>query len=261
VHALITGASSGIGAAMAVALGRRGWRLTLAARRAERLQAVARSLEPAEGTAPPKVFVRPADLSRLDTCAELVRDAREAMGPIHLLINNAGIQYVEPTVGITDDRADHLFAVNLHAPLRLQRLVLEEMLAHDTGTIVNIASLAGIIPPPGMMHYNAAKSALAAASESLRTELSNTGVHVLTVYPGPVTTDMEAAAVEALGSSPAAKYIPRGTPEGLADQILAAVDQRAPRVVYPRVYGITRWFRPMARWVTDISAPRPVSPR
>lgn len=259
MHALVTGASSGIGAALATALGARGWRLTLAARRVDRLEALARSIA-APGSDPrthPKV--RPTDLSDLDACRGLVEDARAAHGPVHLLVNNAGVQYVEATVGVSDDRAERLMAVDLLAPLRLQRLVLDDMLAHDHGTIVNIASLAGIVPTPGMMHYNAAKSALGAASESLRAELSQTGVHVLTVYPGPVSTDMEAAAVEAYGNAASARLIPRGTPEGLASQILQAIDRRSPRVVYPRIYGVARWFQPLARWLTERTAPAPVS--
>ena len=259
MHALITGASSGIGAALAHALGARGWRLTLAARRVERLDEVARSVQrPEPGDGAP--FVRPTDLSDLSQCAALVADARAAHGPVHLLVNNAGVQYVEPTAGVTDDRAERLMTVDLLAPLRLQRMVLSDMLAHDHGTIVNIASLAGIVPTPGMMHYNAAKSALGAASESLRAELSGTGVHVLTVYPGPVSTEMEAAAVAAYGNAAAARLIPRGTPKELAQRILSAMDRRAPRVVYPRVYGVARWLQPFARWITEHTTPPPVEP-
>lgn len=257
MHALITGASSGIGAAIACALGERGWRLTLAARREERLHAVARAVRPVASTDGPAPFVRPTDLADLDACAGLVADARAAHGPVHLLVNNAGVQYVEPTPGVSDVRAERLMTVDLLAPLRLQRLVLDDMLAHDHGSIVNIASLAGIIPIPGMMHYNAAKAALAAASESLRAELARTGVHVLTVYPGPVSTDMEAAAVEALGNAAAARLIPRGTPDELAERILAAVEARRPRIVYPRVYGAARWLQPLVRWVSDRTSPVP----
>ena len=260
MHALVTGASSGIGAAIAEALGARGYHLPLAARRVDRLQALASAIEGQVGSQS-RTFVRATDLSDLDQCAALLDEAREALGPVHLLINNAGVQYVEPSRGVSDARAERLFTVDLLAPLRLQRMVLDDMLTHDHGTIVNIASLAAIVPTPGMMHYNAAKGALAAASESLRAELSGTNVNVLTVYPGPVATDMEAAAVEAYGNAAAVRFLPRGTPEGLAKKVLRAVDHKSARVVYPAIYGVTRWLRPFATWMTELTAPAPSGTR
>ena len=111
-HALITGASSGIGEAMARHFAAKGWRLTLAARRKEQLDDLAASLDA-------EVFVRPTDLSDLSQCERLVKDAVEALGPIDVLINNAGVQYVEPTVGVTPERGELLLNVDLLAPLRL----------------------------------------------------------------------------------------------------------------------------------------------
>ncbi len=139
-------------------------------------------------------------------------------------------------------------------------MVLDEMIARNHGTIVNITSLAAIVPTPGMMHYNAAKAALAAASESLRAELTSTRVRVVTVYPGPVATDMEAAAVDAYGNATVAKLLPRGTPEGLAEQVLHAIDRQRPRLIYPAVYGVARWLRPFAVWLTGRTAPKPRVP-
>ena len=256
MHALVTGASSGIGAAIATALGARGHRLTLAARRVERLESLATEIE-GHSDKRNRTFVRATDLSDLDQCAALVADARQALGPIHLLINNAGVQYVAPTSTIGDDRAEHLLKVDLLAPLRLQRMVLEDMRIHDHGTIVNIASLVAIVPMPGMMHYSAAKSALAAASESLRAELSGTNVNVMTVYPGPVATDMEAAANEAYGNVATASFLPRGTPEGLAERVLQAIERKRARVVYPRAYELARWLRPVATPLTEAATPLP----
>ncbi len=257
MHALITGASSGIGEALALALAARGWRLSLAARRLDRLQALSATLSERGA---PRVFCRETDLADLQQCGPLVDDAVAANGPVHLLINNAGVQYVEPGRGVSDERAERLFNVDLHAPLRLQRRVLEDMLAQDHGAIVNIASLAAIVPTPGMMHYNAAKGALAAASESLAAELRGTNVHVLTVYPGPVSTDMEAAASAAYGNGLSVRLLPRGTPEELAGNIIDSVHRRRTRLVYPAIYEVTRWIRPLATWVTAITTPTPKAP-
>lgn len=247
-HALITGASSGIGEALARHFAAKGWRLTLAARRKEQLDALAASLEV-------EVFVRPTDLSDLSQCERLVHDAVEALGPIDVLINNAGVQFVEPTVGVTPERGELLLNVDLLAPLRLIHYVLPSMLERRAGHIVNISSLAGLVFTPGMCHYNAAKAGLGAASESLRVEIKDSGVHVLTVYPGPVHSPMEAAARQAYEAAAAVERLPTGTAEELSKLIDQAIKGRKERVVYPRVYGVSRHARVLSQWVTDKFSP------
>lgn len=248
MHALITGASSGIGEALAREFAKAGWSLTLAARREDRLKALAGQLK-----APS--FVRPSDLSRLDQCGPLWREAEAALGPVDLLINNAGIQYVEPTVGVSDERAEALMTVDVLAPMRLARLAVVSMLERKRGGIVNIASVAAINPTPGMYHYNAAKAALAAASESLRVELRGTGVSVVTVYPGPVSSEMEAAARASFEPSAATRNIPTGSAEGLAQKVRRAVERDEARVVYPAFYNLSRHFRLTSQWATDTFTP------
>jgi short-subunit dehydrogenase len=249
MHCLITGASSGIGEGLARYAATQGWTLTLAARRADALERLA-------GELAVDSFVRPTDVSDLDDLAALVGEAEARLGPIDVLVNNAGVQYVEPTLGVSVERLRRLIDIDLTAPLALIALVGPGMKARGRGTIVNIASMAGIIHTPGMCHYNGAKAGLAAASESLRVELRPSGVHVVTVYPGPVTTPMEQAARASYGDSAAVRYVPTGTTEGLAKLVVAAVTKRRARVVYPRVYGITRPFRITAQWITDRVTPR-----
>jgi short-subunit dehydrogenase len=248
MHALITGASSGLGAGMAKHFATLGWDLTLAARREERLEALAATLST-------KTHIRVTDLSDLEQCIPLIEEAQAALGPIDVLVNNAGIQYVEAAASVSDERAERLFTVDVLAPMRLQRRVLEDMLPRKSGTIVNVASMAGIISTPGMCHYNGAKAALASCSESLRVELRNSGVHVVTVYPGPVHSDMEAAARENFEPSAAANNIPTGTAQGLAHLIEKAIKKRKARVVYPRVYALSRYYRVTSQWVTDMMTP------
>ena len=128
------------------------------------------------------------------------------------------------------------------------------MVERGSGIIVNIASVAGLISTPGMCHYNAAKHALAAFSECLGTELRGTGVHVLTVYPGPVRTPMEQAARERLGGG-AADLAPTGTSKGLARLVLKAVRRRKRRVIFPRFYAGVRHVRVLTQWLTDRFTP------
>ncbi len=248
MHALITGASSGLGEAMARHFAAAGWSLTLVARRKATLDALANEFQT-------PTHVIGADLSNLDRAVEVIAESQQALGPIDALINNAGVQYVEPTAGISHERSELLFKVNLLAPMRLIHEVLPTMLERRSGTIVNISSMAGITPTPGMCHYNASKAGLAAASESLRVELADSGVHILTVYPGPVTTPMETAARDSFTPHWAVRNVPTGTPEGMAKLVLSGILKKTPRIFYPRVYGMARHTRVLSQWVTDTFAP------
>ena len=250
MHIAITGASSGIGASLARELARHGHSLTLVARRADRLRALASELSPA------KVTVLPWDLADVARAAGWIADAEEALGPIDVLINNAGVQIVAPTAGVDPDEADRLFAIDLLAPLRLTRAVLPQMIARKSGTIVDVASMAALAPTPGMMHYNAAKAGLAAASESLRGELRGTGVHVVTVYPGIIgTTDMARAAMEKFEESKLISAFPHGSEEELSRLVRLAIERKTARVIYPRSGVLSRWFPGTTRWVLDRFTP------
>jgi short-subunit dehydrogenase len=129
------------------------------------------------------------------------------------------------------------------------------MLARQSGGIVNVASMAAIAPTPGMMFYNAAKGGLAAASEALRGEVRKRGVRVLTVYPGPVTSAMEAAGRAAFADDAGLRSIPTGDPDELARLCARALERGSARVIYPRVYGLARNFPNLTRWVTDAFTP------
>jgi short-subunit dehydrogenase len=115
--------------------------------------------------------------------------------------------------------------------------------------------MAGITPTPGMFFYNAAKAGLAGASEGLRAEARRHGIHVLTVYPGPVHSPMEAAARTAYEATSAARFAPTGDPDVLARLVLAGVARRRARIIYPRTYVLGRWFPNLARWITDALTP------
>lgn len=249
LHAVVTGASSGIGNALARELASRGYRLSLVARRREALESLA-----AEVTTEAHAY--PCDLSKPETCAEWVAPATEALGPVDLLVNNAGMQIVDPAMSVPIERAEMLAQLDYLVPMRLTHLLVPGMLERDRGGVINISSMAAIVPTPGMLHYNAAKAALASASETLRVELNRTGVHVLTVYPGPVSTPMESAARDRMGRGGIADKIPTGSPEGLAKKVCNAFERRKARVVYPASYSIARHVPSIAQALTNRFTPR-----
>jgi short-subunit dehydrogenase len=248
MHVVVTGASSGIGEAIAREYLNRGAKVTLIARRRDRLDQLAES---ARG----RTHVVQADLGNPEVAFSWIDAAEEAMGPIDVLVNNAGVQIVKSVLETSWEEGERLLVLDLHTPLRLTQLVLKRMVPRKSGTIVDIASMAALGPTPGMFFYNAAKAGLAAASEALRAEMKPHGIHVVTVYPGPVTSDMEAAGRAAYTETAASKYTPTGTPDVLAKLIASAVDKKRPRVVYPRLYAISRHFPNATRWALDVLTP------
>lgn len=246
-HVLITGASSGIGEATARAFAGQGLKLTLVARRRDRLEALADELGDAH--------VLEADLSVPSRAAEVVAEAEKAHGPIDHLVNNAGRQIVDYGHEIDPDQGEAMMALNLLTPLRLIRACTPGMKARGQGSVVNISSVAAFAAPLGMAWYASSKAGLAAASETLHGELKTSGVHVVTVYPGPVRTDMGAYGQERVEGGWAMKLQQWGTPERLGELIVEAVKRRRARVVYPKSYGPVRHVPGPVRWALDRLSP------
>ena len=245
-HIVITGASAGIGEALVRELSNAGAKITLVARRADRLHALAAQL-------PGETNVLPRDLSDGDT--SWLAEAEAALGPIDVLINNAGLQTIGRTQDMDLDKAEQLLRVNLHTPLRLIHAVLPQMTEHG-GTIVNISSLAALAPPAGMLWYNASKAGLAAASESLQGELLHSKVHVLTVYPGVIgDTDMGHYGLDSYDDSWSVRIQPRATAAQLAAEIHSSIKNKRARLVYPKANNITRWLPAPTRWLMDRLTP------
>ena len=178
---IVTGASSGIGAATAERLGRAGMVVVLAARRAEELADVGGRIEAAGGSA----VVVPTDVRDAAGVAALVARAAAVTGRIDGLVNNAGVG--GPTSILADDAVvDAMIDVNLRAPIRLMRAVVPIMTAQRSGAIVNIGSVAGEIGINGT--YSATKFALRGMTDSVRRELAGTGVGVTLIEPGYIAT-------------------------------------------------------------------------
>ena len=248
-HVVVTGASSGIGAALVAEFARSGSHVTLVARRQAEMTAVQASVGGRTQS-----FV--ADLADASRALEFLGPAEQSFGPVDVLINNAGRQIVEPAEEQDPLALQQMLSLNLTVPMLLTRELLPAMLQRGSGTIVNVASVAGLAPTPGMWGYNASKGGLAAASESLHGELRRTGVHILTVYPGPVDTPMARAGYDAYPESRTVRMMPEGDADELARRVRAAVELKQARVIYPVFYTLTRYFPTVARYFLDRLTPR-----
>jgi short-subunit dehydrogenase len=250
MHVVVTGASSGIGEAITREFLARNADVTMVARRRDLLENIAGT---ARGGG--RTHLVQADLADPSAVCSWIDQAEAALGHIDVLVNNAGIQIVGRAHETSWEDAERLLLLDLHVPLRLTHNVLRRMIPRRSGCIVDIASMAAIGPTPGMFFYNAAKGGLAAASEGLRAEVKEHGIHVVTVYPGPVTSALEAAGRAAYEDRASTRHAPTGSPEVLARLVVDAVKKKRPRVVYPAMYGIARHFPNATRWALDALTP------
>jgi len=250
MHVLVTGASSGIGEAIAAAYGESGARLTVVARREDRLIALKDRLGPKSD-----VHVVAADLSDPDVVPSVVERAVAAHGVVDVLVNNAGVQIVDTYTGAEARAVRDLLHVNLVSPMLLTHAVLDDMKSRRSGAIVHVASVAAYAAPPGMAAYGASKAGIAAFSEVLAGELRGSGVHVVTVYPGPVKTAMGDYGTASYEKSWTVDAQPWGTPEGLARRVVDAVKRKRGRVTYPRAYAPVRHVATAVRPVLDALSP------
>jgi short-subunit dehydrogenase len=185
--AVVTGASSGIGEAIAVELARRGHQLVLVARRTDRLQVLAEKLSPA-------AHVLPADLSDRDERAGLAsRIAALGLTP-DILINNAGLARRATVAKSVPEQQLNLIEVDVAAVVDLCSRFLPGMVERGRGAVLNVSSLAGFYPLPGHAAYGAAKAFVLSYTESLRSELRGTGVVASALCPGPVDTEFDGVA-------------------------------------------------------------------
>lgn len=184
--ALVTGASSGIGEALAVGLAQRGVTVGVCARREDRLRDV---WEQCCETAPDsKMWV--ADLADLDGVQDLARRADDELGGISLLINNAGIPKRRLATELRLDEVDDVMAVNYLSPVRLILALLPRMLERGKGAIFNIGSVAARMSPGGETAYSASKAALTAFAEGLAIELWDSPLSVHVLHPGLIQTEL-----------------------------------------------------------------------
>jgi NAD(P)-dependent dehydrogenase (short-subunit alcohol dehydrogenase family) len=216
--ALVTGSTSGIGKATAVALARLGAAVIVTGRDAERGARVVKEIESEGGSAR---FVA-ADLSDPGQIAHLAQQA----GEVDILVNNAGRSWFGPTADLDAGTFDALFASNVRAAYLLTAAIAPAMAARGSGSIVNTDSMAGAVGLAGGAAYGASKASLSALTRSWAAEFSPAGVRVNAVAPGPVYSD--GAAPERIDALGATTLLGRGAqPQEIADVIAFLCTPRA----------------------------------
>ena len=185
---LITGASSGIGAALARVFAAHGHELVLVARRQDRLNALADEIA-AAGRSRPTVLA--VDLERRDAASVIAAElSAKAMEPA-VVVNNAGFGLSGAAAAVSRDEQLAMVDVNVRALTELSLMFVDSLTRHRGG-ILNVASMAAFLPGPGMAVYYASKAYVLSFSEALHRELSDRGVRVTTLCPGPVPTEFQA---------------------------------------------------------------------
>ena len=227
IRALVTGASSGIGRALALRLAREGARVALVARRGDELEQLADEIRAARGQA----AVLPCDVSDAAQVADTAARAHAEWGGIDLLINNAGYGHHRTFLEWSIEDMERMMRVNYFGTLYFTKAILPQMVEQRRGFVVFVASVAGKIAPPEESAYAATKHAMVGLASSLSLEVEDAGVHVLTVCPGVIRTpffDAEALARMA----PAAR---KGMVEadGLVDAILDALAKGRHEITHP----------------------------
>jgi short-subunit dehydrogenase len=187
--ALVTGASSGIGAELARCFAQGGCDLVLVARHAGRLRSLARALEAAH---PVRVRVARMDLSRPGAAEALAASMRRRRIPVDILVNNAGIVELGRFAAMPAARSRQLVALNVAAATALLSCFLPPMVRRAHGRVLNVCSIASFLPVPSMATYAATKAYLLSLSESLSEELDGTGVTITALCPGVTQTPMKA---------------------------------------------------------------------
>jgi 3-oxoacyl-[acyl-carrier protein] reductase len=212
--ALVTGASGGIGGAIAKALHAQGAAVVLSGTRAEALEALKAGLGQ-------RAHIAVCNLSDPASVEALPKAAEAAAGPIDILVNNAGITRDNLFMRMKDEEWDRVIAVNLTAPFRLSRAVLRGMMKKRWGRIISITSVVGSTGNPGQGNYAAAKAGLVGMSKSLAQEVSSRNITVNCVAPGFIATAMTDVLTDTQKDAISTK-IPAGR-MGTADEIAAAV--------------------------------------
>ena len=183
--AIVTGASRGIGFAVAQRLAKMGAKLSICARDPQKLEAAANNLRQSA----PAVFAAPVDVSRADQIASFVSQTGKHLGPVEILVNNAGIGYFGPTHEATEQNWDSVLDTNLKSVFLMSKAVAPGMIERRGGHIINIASLAGKNAFRGGGIYCASKWGLLGLTECMAEDLRQYDIRVSAVCPGSVATD------------------------------------------------------------------------
>jgi len=222
---VVTGASSGIGAATARAFAARGETVVAVARREERLKALVDELR---ASAPASEYLA-GDLGERWFAESVVRETVARHGRLDVLVNNAAIPVRNVIYETSVEDAERAFQVNYFSALWTSFAAIPPMLCQEGGTIVNVSSFASKVVPTHETIYAATKGALNGFSEGLWNDLHGSGIHVALVHPGPIDTE-----IWSKGHAPSGYEGVKYPPETVAAAILEAVDRRLHEIVVPR---------------------------
>jgi 3-oxoacyl-[acyl-carrier protein] reductase len=210
-NALVTGATGGIGGAIARALHGQGAAVAISGTKADKLEALAAELGE-------RVYVLPCDLRDRPAVAQLADTAEKTLGQVDILVNNAGITHDNLFMRMKDEEWDDVIAVNLSSVFVLTRGILRGMMRRRAGRIVNIASISGVFGNPGQGNYAASKAGLVGMTKSLAREVASRGITANCIAPGFISTAMTDALtpkqVEAIAAAIPAQTF--GKPEDIA---------------------------------------------
>ncbi len=247
-RAILTGASGGIGRAVAAALVKAGARLALASRNADKLNEVADALRKAGGD----VIVVPTDITKPDDRQHLVEAAVTTFGGLDLLVNNAGVGSWGHFADSTEAICRTVLEVNFFGPIELTRLAMLHLTRGNQPAIVNVTSMCGRKGMPGWSEYSASKSALVGMSEAWRTEFARFDVDVLTVVPGMTNSGFRDNWLRADGRAKL-KFEDGMTPDYLAGKIVGAIRKNRTESVFGtearRLLRFNRFFPRLTDWL------------
>jgi uncharacterized protein len=255
--AVVTGASSGIGAATAEALGALGWRVVLVARRADRLEEVAQRVRTAGGEA----HIEALDAGDAAAVAAMADRVRERLGTPGAIVNSAGAgewRWLEETPSADMER---MLDAPFRAAYHVTQAFLADLLARGSGVLVHVGSPASILPWPSATAYTVSRWALRGMHEALRQDLAGTGIHTCHVLFGEVTSEYFIANPGSYEHIPAVgKLIPVSTSAECAEVIVRTLHRPRPVVFHPFLLRVFHWANLWApgpsRWVARVTGRR-----
>jgi short-subunit dehydrogenase len=247
-RAILTGASGGIGRAIAAELTRAGVRVALAGRNSQKLNELATQLRAAGG----EVVAIPADLTKPDDRQRLVESAVAALGGLDLLVNNAGVGSWGHFADSTEAICREVMEVNFFAPVELTRLAVPHLMRGNQPAVVNVTSMCGRKGMPAWPEYSASKFALVGMSEAWRGEFARFDIDVLTIVPGMTNSGFQNNWLRTDGKADL-RFEEGMTPEYLAEKVIDAIRANRTETVCGsearRLLRFNRYFPRLTNWL------------